>query len=133
MAGLPVQRREFFGTTLEGLKNELSLYLLDIIDAIERPDEIVTVTADHTVGLPESTILVDPAGGAITISLPDAAQAAGRIYRVVRIVTVTTAITVDPLTGDVNGGATFTLGTALFDHAAFVSDGVDYFTVSRHP
>jgi hypothetical protein len=91
----------------------------------------VTATA-YTATATDSVLLCDPAGGAITVTLPTPGSTsfpAGRMIYI-RSTGTTNAVTIDPAGSvTIDGAATISLASAAKHGALITTDGTNYFTI----
>jgi hypothetical protein len=87
---------------------------------------VVPITSAHTLELGESLVLADAAGGAITVTLPAAAQYKGFQFIVQKTDSSVNAVTLDGNAAEtINGAATFVLG-AQYECVTIVSNGTGW-------
>lgn len=88
-------------------------------------EAIISPTGDTTLTLDDDMVLVDTSGGAVTITLPPAADAVNKVYTIKNADTGANAVTVD---GDgsetIDGSTTAVLGA--LDSITIVSDGTEW-------
>lgn len=123
-AGLP--------TDLTGLRAALIRLLGPVVTAINQAAEgriwaHAYVAATNTAGIGTTVILVAPTG-AMAQTLPDASDMVGSVVIVKRANATTHVVTVDAVSGDLDGAASDTLTTA-WQSKGWYSDGSNYFRV----
>jgi len=84
------------------------------------------ITASAAAGEADYTILADAAGGDVTVTLPAAAGAAGRVY-VVKRVSAAGNVTVDSAGGQVEFAVSQTLNSLQGETVILQSDGTDWY------
>jgi hypothetical protein len=87
-----------------------------------------TVTAAATT-LPSETFVVVKPSGAMTLTIPAAAETRERLLIVKRGNNTTHTVTIQPVSGTIDGAASVTLTTA-WQRRMFMSDGTEYFEVT---
>lgn len=88
-----------------------------------------SVTASTAIVSSDFAILADSTSGAITVSLPPAATANGRIFFVKRVNAGANNVTVDPFGAEtIEGAATYVL-TAQWARVEFISNGTAWFII----
>ena len=88
-----------------------------------------SVTASGNVVSGDYLIIADAAGGAITMTLPQAALVPGRIYVFKRINSGANAVIVDPSGAEtIDGAATYTL-SAQWNSVTIMSNGTAWFII----
>lgn len=89
-----------------------------------------SVTATTTLTANDFVLLCDPAGGAITVTVPTASGIQpGRPYYI-RSTGTTNAVTISPASGTIDGAASISLASAAKHGVQIVNDGTNWFTVS---
>jgi len=90
---------------------------------------IRTITATASALASDYTILCDATSGAITVNLPAAATATGRVLNIKKIDASGNAVTIDPSGAELIDGAA-TLGTALqWDNYAIQCNGTAWYVI----
>lgn len=93
--------------------------------AIDDTDSPYSMSVDETI------VLADASSGAITINLPAAATAAGKVITVKKVGTGINAVTLDPNeTETIEGSPTYAALDAANDVATFGCDGTAWFLIS---
>lgn len=87
-----------------------------------------TVTADTNLTLSDGLMLVDATGGAVTVTLPALPASGGLVFRVKKVDSSGSAVTVSA-TEDIDGGSV-TL-SAQYDGVTIIGDAVTYHVVGR--
>lgn len=94
--------------------------------------KVVSATEAHALAVDTGLLLCDSTGGAFTVTLPAAADAAGRTVTFV----VTAGANIVTLEGagaeTINGAATFTALDAVNDAVTLVSTGTAWFVISEN-
>ena len=88
----------------------------------------VSQSATYTMQQGESVVFMSAAGGARTVNIPSAAEAAGKFIAVRKTEGGASNVTVQAASGNINGAASATL-TAAAPSILLVSDGTNYFSV----
>lgn len=96
---------------------------------------VTSVTATtYTATATDTVILCDPAGGAITLTLPTPGTTtcpSGRPYYV-RSTGTTNAVTIDPAGSvTVDGASTISLASGAVHGAVLVNDGTNWFSIVK--
>lgn len=103
------------------LRQELAAVQRALASATDRPATVVTTT--YAVVLSDRVLLADATGGAFTITLPAAADAAERTVTIKKTDASANAVTVDGAGSEtIDGAATYSLA-AQYDTVALWSDG----------
>jgi len=93
---------------------------------------IVTKTANYTASVSDHTIICNNTSGTITISLPPAAGASGRIYVIKKISTALNDVIIDGSTTEtIDGALTMTL-SAQYNSIMIQTDGSNWFVLSKN-
>lgn len=89
-----------------------------------------SVTATTAIVSSDFAIIADSTSGAITVSLPPAATADGRIFFVKRVNAGANNVTIDPFGAEtIDGAATLAL-TTQWAKAQFISNGTAWFVIA---
>lgn len=92
-------------------------------------DSIVSKTADYTMTVADTTVLVDASSGAVTITLPAASGITGKIYYI-KATDVTNTVTVDGNAAEtIDGSTTVTIDT-VNEGIEVQSDGTNFQIIS---
>jgi hypothetical protein len=119
------------GTALLQLKN---MYVdgIAFIDAFNC-DNVITKSGAYTAKTTDHIILANTSGGAVTITLPAVADAAGLILIFIRTGAGANALTID---GDgaetINGAANNADMDAQYDMLTLYCDGTEWFIIGRY-
>jgi hypothetical protein len=89
-----------------------------------------SVTATTAIVSSDFAILADSTSGAITVSLPPAATANGRIFFVKRVNAGLNSITVDPFGSETIDGAATNVLTLQWAKISIISNGTAWFIVA---
>jgi len=90
-----------------------------------------TVTVSTAIGPSDGFVLVDTTGGNITITLPDASTVLGREFSVKRLTAGANTLTVDTVSGDIDGSASLSI-VSQYSTVTFKSDGTDYYLMGGY-
>jgi hypothetical protein len=91
--------------------------------------QIVSKTADYTATESDHVILVDASGGAVTINLPAAAGANGRMYQIKKTDSSGNAVTIDGNGAETIDGATTLSTTTQYQSFTIVCDGSGWWVI----
>ena len=94
-------------------------------------NSIVTKTATHTATASEYTIVCNNSG-AITINLPAASGASGRVYVIKKISAALNNVTIDPNASETIDGATTKVLTMQYESAMIQSDGTSWYVLANN-
>jgi NADPH-dependent ferric siderophore reductase len=92
---------------------------------------IVSKTSAYTATVNDRTILVDATGGAVTVTLPAAADNSGRIYTVKKVDSSANAVTVDGNASETIDGATTRVLSEQWEEVTFQCNGTSWFVLSQ--
>jgi hypothetical protein len=90
-----------------------------------------SVTASTSIVSSDFAIIADSTAGAITVSLPPAATANGRIFFVKRVNAGANNVTVDPFGSETIDGAATHVLTAQWHRVEIISNGTAWFIVAH--
>lgn len=88
-----------------------------------------SINASGAILTTDSVILANSTAGAITVSLPPAATATGRVFVVKRVNAGANNVTVDPFGAETIDGAATNVLSAQWAYVRFVSNGTAWFIV----
>lgn len=110
----------------------LSNFISAINSQLNSVLRVTTVTANYLANLSNDVILADVSSGGVTITLPDATTAEGKIIQVKKSDNSTNDVTVQTAGGNIDGSATATLSGSggAMPGASFVSDGTNWFILN---
>ena len=93
---------------------------------------IKTVTADYTLTVSDNTLLANTTSAAITVTLPNPASFAGRIYTIKKIGTggIDNELTISPASGTIDGGASYKIYND-WTFVALQTDGSNWYIIKR--
>lgn len=103
------------------------------LNPVNKPHQQKTISAATTLAVSDlgSTIFANTQGGAFSVTLPPAANCAGRRLTFVRTGTGVNALTIDPNASEqVDGGATLATLDAARDTVTIESDGSNWFVIA---
>ena len=93
---------------------------------------VATKTANYTASISDHTIICNNTSGAITISLPPAAGASGRVYVIKKISGPLNDVIIDGSTTEtIDGALTMTLSTQ-YNSVMIQTDGSNWFVLSKN-
>lgn len=98
-------------------------------DVSGRTSPIASVTADRALKPSDGTVLADATAGAITLALPPAASARGRIFTVKKVDASGNAVTLDGNDAETIDGAATLAITTQHQSKAIQSDGSGWFVL----
>lgn len=133
---LPDAPAEYSQSYLIGLTRILRLYFTGQVDVkdpvLTALSTIGTYTASASVGnVDGGVILVDTTAGAVTITLPAASKSKDYSFTVKRITATANGVTVTATSGNIDGGASVTIGTQ-YKALTFKSDGTNYWIIGAY-
>lgn len=93
---------------------------------------INTVTSNYTLTASDNTVLANTTSGAITITLPNPASFAGRIYTIKKIGTggIDNELTITPASGTIDGGANYKIYND-WTYVTLQTDGTNWFIIKK--
>ena len=92
---------------------------------------IRSITASTAIISTDFAIIANSTSGAITVSLPPAATATGRIFFVKRVNAGANNVTVDPFGAETIDGAATHVLTAQWARVEFISNGTAWFLIAH--
>jgi len=90
-----------------------------------------SVTASTSIVSSDFAIIADSTAGAITVSLPPAATANGRIFFVKRVNAGLNSVTVDPFGSETIDGASTHVLTLQWHRVEIISNGTAWFIIAH--
>lgn len=106
---------------------QFQLFWSKVMARIEQ--RIRTSTASETVEVADDVILADATAGAVTITLPLAAESKGRVLTIIKKDSSVNAVTVDGNGAEtINGAATQSLA-ARYDKVTVISDAIRWWLI----
>lgn len=93
---------------------------------------IKSVTANYTVTAADNTILANTTTAAITVTLPDPASFAGRIYTIKKIGTggIDKELTITPAAGTIDGGSSYIIYND-WTYVSLQTDGSNWYVIKK--
>jgi len=93
---------------------------------------IKSVAANYTVTGADNTILANTTTGAITVTLPDPATFAGRIYTIKKIGTggIDKELTITPAAGTIDGGSSYIIYND-WTYVSLQTDGSNWYVIKK--
>lgn len=107
----------------------LNLRLKELSGVVSRGHKSVAKTAAYTLGWSDELVLVDATAGAVTITLPPAAQSRGQRVVVKKTDASGNAVTVDGSGAETIDGAATAALAAQYDSVDIQSDGTSWWKV----
>lgn len=93
---------------------------------------VVTSTANYLATAANDVILMDVTAGGLSVTLPAASANTGVLIQIKKVDTGTNDITIQTISGNIDGSATATLSGSggAMPGAAFISDGSNWFILN---